>query len=193
MGDAAGGLFVAVVGPSGAGKDTMLDFARAAFAEDPNVIFAQRFITRPADAGGEHHTAVTGEEFDGAVSAGKIALWWEAHGLKYGIPAEMKQAVAEGKCVVANLSRAALDDAAEVFGQLHVLHVTAPADVIAARLAGRGRESASDIVARRKRADLDIVTNSPVTTINTDRPTEVSGALFVDGLRAALQKRSRSI
>ena len=52
-----------VVGPSGAGKDTLLDGARAALATDDRFVFARRAITRPAEAGGEIYDAITGEEF----------------------------------------------------------------------------------------------------------------------------------
>ena len=49
-----------VVGPSGAGKDTLLS---GAIAADPALHWARRVITRPESAGGEPFEGVTEAEF----------------------------------------------------------------------------------------------------------------------------------
>lgn len=144
-------MLVAVVGPSGAGKDTLMDGARAQLAGDARFLFVQRSITRPASAGGEDHQALTRDEFVAARDAGAFALWWEAHGLLYGIPRSIEAAMDAGRVAIANLSRGALQDAAARY-PLRVLEITAPPDVLAARLAARGREDAADQAARAARA-----------------------------------------
>ncbi len=111
-------MLVLVVGPSGAGKDTLLDAARRALAGDPRFHFVRRVITRPADAGGEVHEAVTEEEF----AARDFALQWQAHGLRYGIPAD---AIEAGVVSVDNVSRTIIADAARRF-RVRVIEVTAP-------------------------------------------------------------------
>ncbi len=58
-----GTLFL-IVGPSGAGKDTLLDGTRESLKGDNSFVFAKRVITRPASAGGEEHDAVDVEEFE---------------------------------------------------------------------------------------------------------------------------------
>jgi ribose 1,5-bisphosphokinase len=154
-------MLVAVVGPSGAGKDTLMGLARARVAGDARFVFVQRAITRPAEAGGEDHRAVSAPEFAAERAAGGFALWWEAHGLSYGIPRAMEDDLAAGRVVVANLSRGVLAEAARY--RLRVLVITAPVEVLAARLTARGRETVEDIAARLAReaplpAGLDVVT-----------------------------------
>ncbi len=136
-------MLVLVVGPSGAGKDTLLEGARQAM---PEARFVRRVITRPAEAGGEDHEAVS----EAAFSRREFALQWEAHGLRYGIPADIADDLAAGRTVVANVSRGAITAAAARF-PVHVIEVTAPAEVLAARLAARGRESGADVAARLAR------------------------------------------
>ena len=135
-----GTLFL-VVGPSGAGKDTLLDGARQAMADDDEYIFAHRTITRPEDAGGEAHEAVNLSEFEKRAEAGGFLAHWGAHGLRYGISATLLDDLTSGRHVLANISRGAIDQIAERYDKLVVLEVTAPRDVLAARLAARGRES----------------------------------------------------
>ncbi|GAA0582487.1 hypothetical protein GCM10009416_21120 [Craurococcus roseus] len=144
-------MLVAVVGPSGAGKDTLLDGARARIgAGDGRFRFARRCITRPASAGGEDHEALDRDAFLRRRDAGGFALWWEAHGLLYGVPRDVEADLDAGRCVVANLSRAVLGEAHRLYPLL-VLEVTAPAAVLAARLAARGREDEETIAARLAR------------------------------------------
>lgn len=139
-------MIFAVVGPSGAGKDTLIAGACTARAD---LRLARRVITRPADAGGEDHDSVTEAEFARRLAAGEFALDWQAHGLLYGIPHD--QLAGPGP-VIFNGSRAALPQARVRFPDLQVILVTAPDEVLAARLAARGREPAADIATRLKRA-----------------------------------------
>lgn len=158
-------MLVAVVGPSGAGKDTLMAGARAVLAGDPRFVFARRAITRPTDSGGEDHAALMPEDFVAQRDAGAFALWWQAHGLLYGIPRGIEADLDAGRVVVANLSRAVLPEVSSRF-RLRVLQITAPLAVLAARLAARGRETADDIAARLAREvalpeglDVDPVVN----------------------------------
>ncbi len=137
---------IATVGPSGAGKDTVLAGLRAALAGNPRFVFARRAITRPADPGAEDHQPMTPAQF----AAADFALQWQAHGLSYGIGREIESHLAAGRSVFANLSRAVLPEAARRYPLL-VLEITAPPALRAARLAARGREDAADIAARLSR------------------------------------------
>jgi ribose 1,5-bisphosphokinase len=145
------GLLILVVGPSGAGKDTLLNGVREALGEHSGIRFVRRVITRPGDMGEEDHESVTEQEFELREQAGDFALSWRAHGLRYGIPADISFDLAKGRVVVANVSRAVVAEAAEQF-PVSVIEVTAPARVRAARLAKRGREAADDVARRLSRA-----------------------------------------
>jgi ribose 1,5-bisphosphokinase len=139
-------MLVLVVGPSGAGKDTLLNLARTALADDTRFRFVRRVITRPAETGGEDHEPVSDTEF----AVRDFALSWEAHGLHYGIPADVADDIARGMVVVANVSRSIIAEAAARF-PVRVIEVTAPAEVLAARLWARGRETAADVAQRLAR------------------------------------------
>lgn len=143
------GRLYAVVGPSGAGKDTLI---AAAARLRPDLAVVRRVISRPTEAGGEDFEGVTAEDFAARRAAGEFALHWRAHGLDYGIPVRAFAPLAQGRDVLFNGSRKALEAARVPFPQLQVILVTAPDAVLAERLAARGRETAADIAARLLRA-----------------------------------------
>lgn len=177
-------MLVAVVGPSGAGKDTLMAGARAALADDPRFLFARRCITRPAEAGGEDHEPLGEAEFE----ARPFMLAWRAHGLRYGVPAEYAREVEAGRVVLANLSRGVLAEATSRW-RLRVLLITAPAETLAARLAARGREDAADVAARLAR-DMALPPGLDVATVINDASVEEGVARVLAALsRAAADAR----
>ena len=167
-------MLVLVVGPSGAGKDSLLNAARTAFRDDRRFSFARRVITRPADPHGEDHEPVTEADFTARV----FALSWSAHGLRYGIP---EDATVAAPVVVANVSRGVIADAARKF-PIRVIEVTAPAEILAQRLAARGRESADDI-ARRLDRTATIPIGVDVATVWNDATLAEGVERFVAALR----------
>jgi ribose 1,5-bisphosphokinase len=146
------GTLALVVGPSGVGKDSIIAGAAEHFRDDPRVVFARRLITRPAEAGGEDHTALSATEFAEWRGSGRVMLHWHAHGLDYGLPQALAAELEAGRCVVANVSRTVMAKARDRFAPVAVIAITASPETLAARLAGRGRESATDIASRLKRA-----------------------------------------
>ncbi|SFK58190.1 phosphonate metabolism protein/1,5-bisphosphokinase (PRPP-forming) PhnN [Falsiroseomonas stagni] len=175
-------MLVAVVGPSGAGKDTLMAAARLRLVADPRFVFARRAITRPAEAGGEDHEPLTESDFAARRDAGGFALWWEAHGLSYGIPRAIEDEMASGRVVVANLSRAVLADADRRY-RLRVLRITAPIAVLTARLLARGREDAADVEARLAR-EVKLPPGLDIVTVMNDGPVEAG----VDDVIVALSR-----
>ena len=170
------GRIFAVVGPSGAGKDTLMAAAQAAI---PGLHLVRRVITRPEAAGGEPFEGVGEAEFQRRERAGGFALHWRAHGLAYGIPASVRETMASGGDVIFNGSRAMLDAAALAFPGLRVIHVTARPEVLARRLAARGRESAGQIAGRLARAVPPIPAGVPVTEIDNSDALEDAERAFI--------------
>lgn len=179
------GAFVAVVGPSGAGKDTLIAHARAVLADEPQVDFVRRVITRPCDGSTEVHDSMTDAEFVAAEQNGAFALSWEAHGLRYGLPACIDRALDNGHVAVANLSRGALPTLRERYANVAVVEVTADPEILASRLAGRGRESREEILARLART-IGCETTGPAIALDNSGPAQIAGDRLVAIIRKAM-------
>lgn len=147
------GTWVIVCGPSGAGKDSVLAWARDALQAHPVICFARRLVTRPSVPGSEHEEA-SAEALQALRAQRALAWYWEAHGLAYGVRAEYARRVALGQVVVVNGSRMHASGLAGRSDVRRVL-VTAGADRLQERLLRRGREEPAVVAARLARnADL---------------------------------------
>ena len=172
------GVFIAVVGPSGAGKDTLINYAKDRFGRETAVLFVRRVITRPGDGASEDHDTLVAEEFDRRERQGAFALSWAAHGLKYGLPVEIDDSIQNGTVVVANLSRGVIPSLRARYANVEVVQVTASAEVLAARLARRGRESEDEIGRRIARgADAGLAVDGALILENDGAPEEAGERL----------------
>lgn len=169
------GTFVAVVGRSGAGKDSLIDYARQRMTSE-QAAFVRRVVTRKPHADSEDHDTLDRDAFEQAANAGRFALSWEAHGLCYGLPISLNQELHEGKLVIANLSRAVIPLLMQRYPTSLVVEVIADPEVIAQRLSGRGRETAQSIEERMGR---HVPVRLPASTVQIDN----SGNLATAGER----------
>lgn len=171
------GAFVAIGGPSGVGKDTLLDYARTRLAGDTRFLFVRRTITRPADAGGEAHRAIDADGFARLEAAGAFAVSWGAHGLRYGLPIEIDAAIGQGQIVIANISRTVLPQLRARYARVLAVLVTADPATLRLRLAARGREDADEIARRVARSIAEEADAGWIELRNSGSVTEAGDAL----------------
>ena len=186
------GCLILVVGPSGVGKDSLLDAARGHFENRADLLFTRRVITRPADAGGETHIPVSAPAFRTLAAEGGFALHWEAHGLSYGLPITINPALSNGQHIVANVSRTVLDDARARFGKVAVLSVVADPAVLAERLRKRGREAGIDLESRLARAHLSRPAGADVIEIDNSGAFSDSADIFIGAIEEVCRSRAGS-
>jgi ribose 1,5-bisphosphokinase len=172
---------VLIVGPSGAGKDTLIRLAREALAEEPRIVFPQRLVTRPPSAD-EDNLPIDAEGFARAEAEGRFALSWQAHGLGYALPARVGRMAREGHVVVCNVSRRVVAEARARFPGTQVVEITAPPEVLAQRLAARARAQDGDLSARLSRKG-DVV---PDVTIDNSGAAEEGAARLIRSLQRLL-------
>lgn len=170
------GIFVAVVGPSGAGKDTLLNAAARLLSDRNDVVFVRRIITRPADGITEDHDTLDDSTFETANAAGKICLTWSAHGLRYGLPRSAAENVYAGKVVIANVLRTCLSEALQVFGSLGIVEIDVRHEILKARVTARGRETMEAIGRRLSRRVGLVLPAADVNHIRIDNSGEICAA-----------------
>jgi ribose 1,5-bisphosphokinase len=157
------GRLVLVVGPSGAGKDTLLGLAQAACADDQNIVFPRRVVTRAASVT-EDNEQMSAEAFGEAAAKGAFAMTWQAHGHAYGLSRSIDDDIRAGRTVVANVSRTVIPTLRHGYANVVVVSITAPADVLAERIAMRQRGSDGNIAERLARK-VDDAEGAPDATI----------------------------
>jgi ribose 1,5-bisphosphokinase len=182
------GVLLYVIGPSGSGKDSLMLHARHALEQDSSVVFAHRYITRPHDAGGENHVALSEAEFDSRMARKLFPLHWHSHGMRYGIGCEINQWLAKGLVVIVNGSRAYLQQASKNYPELIPLLIEVSADVLRGRLQSRGRETDSEIEARLMRAEEFKALQHPrLQRFRNDAPLNETGPAFVELIRSKIR------
>lgn len=175
------GRLVLVVGPSGAGKDTLIGLARAAYAEDGNIVFPRRVVTREASSS-EDNEQMSYEVFRRAKAQGEFAMDWEAHGHCYALRSAITDDIRAGRTVVANVSRMVVEAMRRTYAEVTVVSITAPPEILAQRLAARARGSDGQIADRLNRL-VDGVAATPDVTISNVGDVEHHARKFAQIIR----------
>ncbi len=171
------GRLILVVGPSGAGKDTLLGLAKAACAEDSGIVYPRRVITREASSS-EDNEEVSAGTFEAALARNEYAMHWDAHGHRYALSRAIDDDIRAGRTVVANVSRTVISAMRRAYANVTVVSITAPTNVLAERLAMRGRASDGKIEHRLHRT-VDEATAAPDVTINNTSSADYHARQFV--------------
>ena len=162
-----------LIGASGSGKDSLINYVRTHLPSNSDLLFAHRYITRPADAGSENHIALSQTEFEQRKNAGLFAMNWDSHQLRYGIGCEIQQWIAAGLRVVISGSRDYLPQALADFPQLVPILITVPDELLRERLSKRGRESDEQIEERLSKAKWSF--SGQLQTVSNDSTIELAG------------------
>ncbi len=179
------GSLIYVMGPSGAGKDSLIGIAKKSFESNPDITFVRRCITRDAALGGEDFTAVGEEKFEALEADNYFLFTWRSHGLSYGCPKMIEWQLAAGKVVVLNGSRAYLKKAKEIIPDLTPLLITATPEVLAARLKDRARETAAE---QTERLTQPVYEAENIHTLDNSGPLEIAAGQFVAFLDSAVKR-----
>lgn len=171
-----------LIGASGAGKDSLMRYAREHLPAEAPVVFAHRYITRPADAGGENHIALSEAEFQLRLERGCFAMHWQSHGLHYAVGREVHHWLSQDLNVVINGSRGYLDQAIGQFPQLKPILIRVDLPILKTRLQLRARESAEQIEQRLQQAKtLQEELNHPtLLQLDNNQSLETAGRRLVD-------------
>jgi len=124
--------------------------------------------------------------FERAARAGAFALTWDAHDLRYGIPASIDAHIHAGRTVVCNVSRTIIATARERYAEVQVVLVTAPAEILMARLAARARGSDDDLARRLARGEAFADFAADCVIANVGAP-EAGAALLTAAIVAAVR------
>jgi ribose 1,5-bisphosphokinase len=173
------GVLCYIIGPSGSGKDSLMRYARDRINGAAGVIFAHRYITRPAEPQGENHVVLSEGEFQARAAAGLFAMHWRSHGLRYGIGCELGQWLGAGFKVVVNGSRSYLPEARQRYPRLFAVLIDADPAVIASRLRARGRETGDEVALRLDRNAKFPDLGGGITVIRNDNEVSEGGERLV--------------
>lgn len=162
-----------LVGPSGVGKDTVLNHLKQNQYSDEQPLVAHRYITRPVRVNDENHIELAEFDFNRRKEARLFLFDWESHGYKYAIGREVKRWLKSGNSVIVNGSRNYLETARDRFKDLVPVWMTVSDDVLRERLKKRGRESDDEIEARiQHNHELDKLKPHDAVYINNDQSVE---------------------
>ncbi len=174
---------VYVIGPSGAGKDSVLAWVMQHAEPGLGLHLARRSVSRAAHDSSEPHESLDSTQFAELARQGVFAMHWFANNLWYGVRHAELLPLAQGQTVLVNGSRGWLAEARLRFPDITVAQIIASPEVRRERLLLRRRESAEMIAARLERArTFELAPHEAHLSVMNDSTIEAAGASFLDQL-----------
>lgn len=158
MAERDGSLLVVLSGPSGVGKDTVLEHIRR---REPDILYCVTATTRPPRPGeqdGIDYYFLSEEEFERLKGAGGLLEHAHVHGHSYGVPCrQVSEALERQQDVLACVD---VQGATTIHSRIPstILIFLAPGQIedLRQRLEHRATEGAADLQLRLKNADAEM-------------------------------------
>lgn len=157
---APGALLVVVSGPSGVGKDTIIDALRARSAEPAYhyVVTCTTRPPRPGEVAGASYHFLGSERFATLRAAGAFLEWAEVHGNWYATPrAEVRRALASGHDVILKIDVQGAATVKSLVPDALLVFVVPPSlEALFRRLRARATETAEQLELRQRNAAIEL-------------------------------------
>ena len=157
---APGAQLVIISGPSGVGKDTIIDALRDR-PRDPDYHYVVTCTTRgprPGEEPGRSYHFLTHDEFVALRDGGELLEWAQVHGNWYGTPrAQVAQALADGHDVILKIDVQGAQVVKERVPDALLVFIVPPSlEALFQRLRSRATETADELELRQRNAAIEL-------------------------------------
>ena len=143
-------IVVVISGPSGVGKDVLIDGLAGRGLNYHFTVTATTRDPRPGEREGINHHFLSVNEFQGAIEDDELLEWAQVYGNYYGVPKQqVRDALTEGKHVIIRVDVQGALRIKELAPEALMIFIHPPnLEVLQQRLERRGVNSESDISTR---------------------------------------------
>lgn len=152
------GQLIAITGPSGVGKGTLV---RLLLARHPELYLSTSTTTRhprPGEVEGQDYYFVSRSQFTALIEAGQLLEWAEYAGNYYGTPrTNVESQIAQGRIVLLEIEVIGAQQIKQTFPEALRLFILPPSlTELERRLRDRGTDAKAAIAQRLQRAEAEI-------------------------------------
>lgn len=189
VGGAPGAMLIIISGPSGVGKDTIIDALRSR-PRDPDYHYVVTCTTRgrrPGEVDGVSYHFLDRERFSALRDAGELLEANEVHGNWYGTPrAQVREALVAGHDVILKIDVQGAQVVKENVPEAVLIFIVPPSlETLFRRLKSRATETADQLELRQRNAAIELARQDDYDYIVENRDGEVdSTAARIDEIIA---------